>query len=481
MKQLIILSFLAFIILPAYPQGIVNFEVRDFKKENDSLKVSYHITISSHAIQTGQSLRISPWVQAGDSVAPLSGVTIVGHNKQKVLSRFNKQELKNAIPVPTKDDAVLNYSMQVPYAAWMDSARLTLAQELIGYRNKSAVIVFHLDEAVDLGTLKPYQVQPLVAFIVPQKEVKLRNRQGKAYLDFQVGRSVILSDYRRNPQELRKIDDVIRDVVNNPDATLQGLYIEGYASPEGGYTLNERLSRNRAQALETYITKKFELNSDLFKVSSVAEDWEGLAQLVKASNLSEKERILEIISSPDNGSTRIAALKCLDEGRLYPLMLRDMFPELRRVEYQIDYLVKDYDITQTLVLLEKNPGDISQLEFYNLALSYGVGSEQFNELLIETIPRHFPEDATANNNAAAVMIKAGELATAKRHLEKIEKNASTLNNIGIIYLLEGNMDQAETYFKQAQALGNNDAVTNLKELQLKREDEKKMERHKNRK
>lgn len=358
----------------------------------------------------------------------------------------------------------------------MDSARLCIRQEVSGYRGHNLLTHYQLNERVELKPRTPYQVVPHVSFIVPQKEEKRRSRQGKAFLDFPAGRSGILPAYRRNPQELRKIDDALSDVINNKDAVLLGLYVEGFASPEGSYLTNERLSKERAIALKEYIRVKFALHENLFKVSSVAEDWEGLEVLVKASDLVNRDRISEIITSPQDPNLKEMALKRL--GTTYYTMLKDLFPELRRVEYQIDYSVRDYNLEEARNLLDKNPADLSQYELYNLALSNDKGGKQYKNILLEIIPRYFPNDAVANNNTAAVLITNGETSAAKRHLEKAGDRSEALNNLGILLMLEGDLDKADEYFDRAQKGGNKEASFNKHEIQLKRNDNKKMERYK---
>ena len=311
--------------------------------------------------------------------------------------------------------------------------------------------------------------------------MKVRHRQGKAYLDFPVGRSVILPTYRRNPEELSKIDDAIRDVAGNSDVIIQGIYIEGYASPEGTYASNDRLSKARAEALKDYIVQKFNLNSSLFKVSNVAEDWEGLVELVQASELPQKAQILRIIESTDVFDGRESALMRLNGGTPYRLMLKDMFPDLRRVEYQVDYTVKDYDLSQSLVVLQKNPGDLSQLELYTLAFSSEKWGSDFTRILMEVIPKYFPDDAVANTNAAAVLLHGGELATAKRLLQKAGDSGAALNNLGVLQLLEGDLDAAEISFEKARDAGCSESAGNLEEVNAKRDDNKKQERYKDRK
>ena len=460
-------------------QGLA-FDILDLKEDNDTLLFRYNTLVTPHAVRTGQSLRITPMLESGDFVMALPGVTVLGNNRRRVMKRM-KRLPHEFIRTGIARDTLLETAFQVPYELWMDSASLVVEERLTGYRARTTTTRYRLKNSVDLSVQALYKVSPSVALIIPEKEVKVRHRQGKAYLDFPVGRSVILPTYRRNPEELSKIDDAIRDVVGNSDVTIQGIYIEGYASPEGTYESNDRLSKARAEALKGYIMQKFNLNSSLFKVNNVAEDWDGLVELVNASEMPQKEQILRIIESISIFDGRESALMRLNGGTPYRLMLKEMFPDLRRVEYQVDYTVKDYDLSQTLVVLQKNPVDLSQLELYNLAFSSEKWSNDFNRILIEIIPRYFSDDAVANNNAAAVLIQGGELATAKRLLQKAGQSAAALNNLGVMYLLEGDLEQAEACFVKARDAGCSESAGNLEEVNAKRDDNKKQERYKDRK
>ncbi len=94
---------------------------------------------------------------------------------------------------------------------------------------------------------EPYIVRPEVSFVCPngsKRAVICRDRRSSTFAS---GRSVIVPTFRRNPEELAKIEAAIRTVQNDPDVEINSLFIEGYASPEGSYTSNERLARERSQ------------------------------------------------------------------------------------------------------------------------------------------------------------------------------------------------------------------------------------------
>lgn len=102
------------------------------------------------------------------------------------------------------------------------------------------------------------------------------------------------------------------------------------------------------------------------------------------------------------------------------------------------------------------------------------GSKGYNSILLKVIPRQFPDATTANYNMAAIMIEGGETTTAKRLLDKAGDSPAALNNLGIIALLERDLDKAER-------VGSKEAALNKKEVEDKCADNKKMERYKNRK
>lgn len=472
-------------------RGVVEVTSQELRESNDSLYLKMSIRVLDDAVDNCTSIRLIPELTTSANKKMLPSILLNGKVRKKLNDRwFTVADIDDVIAYSRPllqatsqdyNETVLTYEMVLPYELWMDDAKLTLHQELRICGHGTRLLTLLLDSNVKLEEKKPYEIQPLVSYVTPEKEVKVRNHQGKAYLDFQVGRSVILPNFRRNPEELSKIDAVISEIQNNSDVVIKGLFIEGYASPEGVYTTNERLAQERAKALKEYIKTKFSIPEGFFKVTSVAEDWDGLTELVKDSELKEKDKILEIISGIDILDGREAALMRLNKGIPYRVMLREMFPSLRRVEYQVDYTVKDYSVEESKNLYHKNPKDLSQLELYALAQNFGKGTKEYNTIMIELTPKYFGSSDVANNNAAAALLENNELASAKRFLEKVQDNDASLNNKGVLLMNLGDLDNAEKAFKEALKKGNKEASHNLEELNKKRESNIKMERYKNRK
>ncbi|NDV59563.1 DUF3868 domain-containing protein [Bacteroides sp. 519] len=480
------MSFIAFMVffiisLPLSAQdykGAVAVDIVDFAERNDSLFISFDIKVESNAVPNCSGMYFTPELRNGKHTVDLPYVQLNGKTRAKInsrwfmvasdewLSRYDAPEI--IVNANKFTDEFMRYQVYLPYENWMDNARLYLRQELVGCRGQVNMYTYKLSDRVKLAPRAPYEVQSLVALVAPQAEVKTRNRQGSAFLDFQVGRSAILPDFRRNPVELGKINDAFLEVMGDQDAQITGLFIEGYASPEGKYASNEKLARDRAVALKEYIKNHYLLAENLFTVRSVGEDWVGLKTKIEESTIAQKDQILAIIDSSAEPDAKEARLKGLSS---YSSLLRDVFPELRRVEYQIDYSVRSYSTTEARQLMSTNPENLSHLELYSVALEYGKESPEYKKIIIETIPKYFDSDPVALNNAAALLIENGEENTALRLLEKAPALPEVWNNLGIVYMIRGELDKAEDLLNQASIGGVAEAAHNLTELAKKKEDE----------
>src|SRR5690554_6024924 len=145
-----------------------------------------------------------------------------------------------------------------------------------------------------------------------------------------VGRWNLLREYKNNATELKKVEDIIMELKNNPDLTISDFTISGYASPEGSSQSNLLLSQRRAESFATHIEKKYNYPRDRFKVQWFGEDWDGLRTAVAASSLANKGEIATIIDSEPNPDARDARLIALDNRATYNRLLQEFYPPLRR-------------------------------------------------------------------------------------------------------------------------------------------------------
>ena len=367
-------------------------------------------------------------------------------------------------------EQTVNYSARIPYEKWMNGAELELLAAVLGCAGcqKEESTAF-----VTRAHLERYVVKPAVAFVSPAVEaVKNRAEEGRAYLDFPVNQTRIYPDYRRNPSELAAIKHTVDVVKNDANTTITEIAIVGYASPEGRYTANARLAQGRAEALKSYVMNEYGFKADLFKVNSVPEDWAGLRDYVAKNALPLKEEILSIIDTNESDfDVKEGRMKALDGGKVYAMLLQDCYPALRHSDYTVRYVVRGFNVEEAKQIIKTRPQQLSLQEMFLVAQTYEKGSDEFNEVF-DVAVRMFPDDPTANINAAAIELQRGDLQQAARYLDKADAQASaTLNNRGVLKLLQGDLDSAETFFRQAQAKGAAEAGANLNEVAEKRKDE----------
>jgi hypothetical protein len=304
-----------------------------------------------------------------------------------------------------------------------------------------------------------YEPAFTASFVTPEVEVvKTRSETGRAYLDFAVGRSEIVPGFKNNAAELHKMNALIESVRTNPEATITGITITGYASPEGSYASNMTLSERRAQALRSYIGSTYRLPTVLFAVYGAGEDWNGLERLVEESVIPQREQILSIIRGLGIFDGRERRLMELAGGAPYRQMKGEMFPQLRRVEYEVGYTVLPFTVEKGKEVFRTRPGDLSLNEMFLIANTYPIGSESFNEVL-ETAARLFPDSDVANLNAAASALNRKDAVSAARYLDKINAHTPEYwNNLGLLQWLQGDKVAAAESFARAGLSGANNAA-----------------------
>ena len=263
------------------------------------------------------------------------------------------------------------------------------------------------------NVLKPVlQLQAVIA-----EAPKIRHLDKRAYIDFPVNRIELRADYRRNPAQLDSIITTIKALKEDKNLQVMAINIHGFASPEGSYKHNGYLAKNRARTLTEYVRKMVELPDSIFTVSSTAEDWDGLREFIKQSDLEKKEQLLAIAKdeslTPD---ARDAKLKKQYPAQ-YRSLLTNCYPALRHSDYHITYKIKPFDVEEAKEIMKTKPQLLSLNELFMVAQTYEVGSKDFNEVM-ELAVRMYPTDETANLNAAIIRLNNGDADAAKPYLDR---------------------------------------------------------------
>ena len=306
------------------------------------------------------------------------------------------------------------------------------------------------DKLFALNFAEPVVIDPMLVYVKPApEEVKARHLDGSAYLDFPVNQITIHPDYRNNSVELRKIQQTVEAVKNDPYATITSLSIKGYASPEGTYKGNAYLAENRAKALLNYVKDRYDLSGVDLSVDFEPEDWEGLEAAIEEGNLPDKEELLAIIRAdePADWDAREWKLKALNGGTSYKILLRDVYPALRHSDYRVNYNIRNFSVDEAKQIIQSDPSKLSLNEMFLVAETYETGSEPFNEVF-EVAVRMYPDDPVSNLNAAISAVNTRQLDKAKRYLVKANDCPEKQLAEASILMLEGKLAEAKTLLEK---------------------------------
>lgn len=432
-------------------EGTFLVKEKNAERVGEDLVITMKADISSMQLSRNQSLVCTPLVESGDSVRALAPIIINGkvrHILYERMERTGKKELE--IRRYNDTEQQVDYLARTPYADWMEKADVTLVMDDCGCGWKA--LSQNRDKLFALNFAEPVVIDPMLVYVKPApEEVKARHLDGSAYLDFPVNQITINPDYRNNSVELKKIQQTVEAVKNDPYATITSLSIKGYASPEGTYKGNAYLAENRAKALLDYVKEHYDLSGVELTVDFEPEDWEGLEAAVEKGNLPDKEELLAIIRAdePADWDAREWKLKSLNGGSSYKILLRDVYPSLRHSDYRVNYHIRNFSVDEAKQIIQSDPSKLSLNEMFLVAETYETGSEPFNEVF-EVAVRMYPDDPVSNLNAAISAINTRQLDKAKRYLAKANDCPEKQLAEASILMLEGKLDEAKSILEKLQ-------------------------------
>lgn len=92
--------------------------------------------------------------------------------------------------------------------------------------------------------------------------------------------------------------------------------------------------------------------------------------MVSGSTLVNRDEILFIIGHNERDTEREEAIRALDDGRSYRLLLEEFYPGLRRTTFGLSFDVRPYTVEELPEIFETKPECLSQHEMYQLAGLY---------------------------------------------------------------------------------------------------------------
>ncbi len=246
---------------------------------------------------------------------------------------------------------------------------------------------------------------------------------------------------------------------------LKNVEIQAYASPEGGFSFNDKLANKRQGSTEDYVNKQLKA-ADLADANVdahyTAQDWEGFKQLVQASDIQDKDVMLRVLEMYKDPEEREQQIRNMSEG--YQELATSILPELRRSRLIINYETVGRSDDQIKAQYADDPTQLSADELLYAAALESDASKK--EEIYKKTAELYGDDYRAYNNLAALAFNSGDESAAKSYLEQAQsKNSSAAEpyaNLGLIALKNGNTAEAEKNIANAiDANGFGEALGNL--------------------
>ncbi len=269
----------------------------------------------------------------------------------------------------------------------------------------------------------------------------------KADILYQINSSKVAKKAIKTEQ-LSNLEDKVAENKAN-DRASQTVYVNGYASPDGPEKFNDKLSGARSESGKKAVEKLLKDAGIQIDAAAYGEDWEGFKEAVAASNIEDKDMILQVLKMYDSSAQREKEIKNM--SAVYGELKSEILPKLRRAQVVNSADIKGKTDDEMLALVKA--GKFGELDLEEL-LHIAEAKPECAIAALEYASAKY-NDARAYNNLGLAYAQAGQNAKALAAFENAVKaggnSAELNNNLALAYLANGNVEKAKVYAKAADA------------------------------
>ena len=224
-----------------------------------------------------------------------------------------------------------------------------------------------------------------------------------------------------------------------------------YASPDGGEKFNTELANKRQRESQKYVEEQLKKSKLTNNVTGeyTAQDWEGFQELVSASNIQDKELILNVLSMYKDPQEREEQIRNLSLG--FQELAQEILPQLRRARMIINYEIVGRSDEKIAALYASTPDSLSADEIlYHATHCKSIDQK---EEAYKKCAQLYPNDYRAFNNVAAMEFAKGNLDATRSWVKRalaVNPNAGEAqSNLALAALKQGKLQEAEGYMAKA--------------------------------
>ena len=356
---------------------------------------------------------------------------------------YQGEKVKDNYKTVSSEGQIVRERIHFDYVEGMERARLEL-RAVVLYKTKGAVLP---TRKVADGCNTTYMMVDTDGYVSYKtdnyQEVIKQTAEGQIL--YSINSSDVSNSQLRN-QSVKDFQAALDEIRANSRKTLTGTEVVAYASPDGGKSLNDKLSDKRSQsgakAFGT-LTKGQDVGET--EVRSIGQDWEGFQELVAKSNIEDKDLILRVLSMYSDPAVRENEIKNMSE--VYTSLKKTVLPELRRARFIANVEYQNYSSEELLQLVDDNI-DVLDEEALLRAASLVRDNDKKADLYQKAIDKFGSDRARFNKGVA--LLAAGKVSAAEKAFAQVQTADADLHNaLGVVAMRKGDIDEAVSQFHKA--------------------------------
>ena len=395
---------------------------------------------------------VTPELRYGDGqVTKGTGATFQGEKVQG-----------NDQTIPYKVGGRYTMKTSFPYNADMEKSDMYLTfSARVG--NKEVAIP---DVKVATGVISTAELykSAMNSCIAPDSFQRVKAQKQQANIKFLINQANLRKSELKNNSVKEFVSMLKKINADREGLNLKNVEVAAYASPDGGYDFNDKLSKKRENTTTGYVNKQLKaakLGDANVDAHYTAQDWEGFKELVAASNLQDKDVILRVLEMYKDPAERERQIKNMSEG--FRELATGILPELRRSRLIINYQTVGRSDDEIKQQYAEDPSKLSEDELLYAATLTNDPSKKAE--IYQKAAELNNNDYRSLNNLAVLAFNRGNMDAAKQYIAQAQqkgKAPEAYANLALIALKNGDTKTAESYISKANdANGLNEVLGNL--------------------
>ena len=255
-----------------------------------------------------------------------------------------------------------------------------------------------------------------------------------------------------NKGEITEWKNLVENANQAPNQNVS-IEVSAYASPDGGFKLNDALAERRETNTTNYLNRELNRRNVNVPVDAryTAQDWEGFRELVSKSNLQDKDLVLRVLSMYTDPEQREREIKNI--STVFKTLADEILPQLRRSRLIANIEIIGKSDEEIASLAKGAAGSLTVEELLYAATLTSDDAEK--ETIYTKASSIYPNDYRPWNNIGMQRFRAGDFAKAEEMFNKansIQNNSEANINLGLLALMKGDKAKAQQLFGGASSV-----------------------------